>query len=176
MAETDKRKMRMFFKKLSNFLAIFIGIIALFVFGSLLPFETYSLHIVESGSMSPVIRTGSVIVTIPRGEYRVDDVVTFMGTERSGTPVTHRISRTEERDGRTVFFTKGDVNEREDFRAIDREEIMGKAILTFPYAGYLASFMQTRTGFLTLVIIPLAIVGVLELVSGIRQFRREKSK
>lgn len=120
-----------------------VALVALFVLGSLVPIEgNYSFRIVESGSMEPAIKTGSVIAIIPRASYEAGDVVTFSGTEVNPQPTTHRIVDVKgER-----FVTKGDANEDVDYRKIAEHEIIGKVFLDVPYAGYAAEYFGTPNG------------------------------
>lgn len=141
--------MKQFLHIATTTLVILVGCAALFVLGSLAPVEdNYSFRIVESGSMAPAIKTGSVIAVIPRSEYQVGEVVLFVGTDINPQPTTHRIVRTEN----GMFVTKGDANENEDYRRITEGEILGKVFLDVPYAGYAARFFGTPTGKATLAV------------------------
>lgn len=90
-------------------------------------------YIVESGSMEPVIHTGSIAYINTRDTTAAPgDIVTF----RIGEPqklVTHRISREE--NGQ--FFTKGDANDQEDLVPIGKEQIVGTYVYSLPKAGYI---------------------------------------
>jgi signal peptidase I len=167
--------MNTFFIKLSTLLAVVVGLIALFVLGSILPTErTYTLRVVQSGSMEPAIPTGSVVATIPRSEYRVGDAVTFTGIRAQEASVTHRIIGIEENQGQTLFVTKGDTNDHEDLRRVTEEEIMGSVFLVVPYVGYLSAFAQTRAGIILLIFAPLIIVVFSEMLSLIRHVGESK--
>lgn len=144
--------MHRFLRTLSFIVTLLVGAVAVFILGALVPIDgNYTFRIVQSGSMEPTIRTGSVIATIPRNTYTAGDIVTFTGTEINPMPTTHRITGVEERQGGTVFITKGDANEDEDYRRILHEEILGKVFLSVPYVGYMSSFFGTPTGKATLV-------------------------
>src|SRR5690606_13778233 len=90
--------------------------------------------------------TGSVIATIPRAEYAVGDIVTFVGTSVNTTPTTHRIVGIESEAGETLFITKGDANEEEDYRRVGEDEILGKVFLSIPYAGYGVRALDSANG------------------------------
>lgn len=140
-----------FLKKLSLIAVLLVGAAAVFVLWSLVPIEgNYTFRIVQSGSMEPAIKTGSVIATIPRAEYRVGDVVTFEGTQVNPMPTTHRIVGIEKGDGGPFFATQGDANEDQDYRRVTQAEILGKVFLSVPYAGYAADFFGTANGKATL--------------------------
>ncbi|MDZ7726495.1 MAG: signal peptidase I [Candidatus Campbellbacteria bacterium] len=153
-----------------------VGAVAIFVLGSTLPIENgYTFRVVESGSMSPTIKAGSVVTTIPRDDYEVDDIVTFVGRERSSIPTTHRIVDTINRADQEMFVTKGDANEDVDHRTITEEEILGEVFLNVPYAGYLVRFVQTTTGFMLLVVIPLILLTISEVFVMSKQIKRTKN-
>lgn len=147
--------MQRFFKATITTVTVLVGLAALFVLGSLIPIEgNYSFRIVESGSMEPAIKTGSVIATIPRDSYAVGDVVTFEGTSINPMPTTHRIVAVEG----TEFVTKGDANEEADYRRISESEVIGKVFLDVPYAGHIATFFGTADGKAALAVLALIFV------------------
>lgn len=122
---------------LSIFITLFIVLgIALVlprVFG-LKPF------IVVSGSMEPVIPTGSIVYINTRDTaVTAGDIVAFYETE--DIVVTHRIVGYEE-DG---FTTKGDANDSEDQNTVYQDAIIGTYVFNIPGAGYLVSSMSSKT-------------------------------
>lgn len=142
--------MKRFFSITTTLLTAVVGLCALFVLASSLPIDgNYEILIVESGSMEPAIRTGSVVAYIPRDSYHEGDVVTFKGTDINPMPTTHRIVAVE--DGRIT--TKGDANEEPDYRILSEEEILGKVFLTVPYAGYISAYFRTPDGKAVLVVV-----------------------
>ncbi|MEX0918238.1 MAG: signal peptidase I [Candidatus Paceibacterota bacterium] len=153
-------------------LVTFIGGSALFVLGSFIPVDgNYSFHIVESGSMEPAIKTGSVIAIIPRDSYNTGDVVLFEGTSINPQPTTHRIVGRED----DSFVTKGDANEEPDYRRIREDEIVGQVFLDVPYAGFAARFFASPTGKATLMVLGIMLVTSVFIPWG-RIVRREDQK
>src|SRR3989344_1742628 len=71
----------------------------------------YQIKIVQSGSMEPDIKTGSVVIIKPSSVYKVGDVVTFGKDTKKDIPTTHRIVSSRAQDGVIMFTTKGDANE-----------------------------------------------------------------
>lgn len=143
--------MHWFLGKLSLVVTLLIGGIAIFILWSFVPIEgNYTFRIVQSGSMEPTIQTGSLVATIPRSEYEVEDVVTFKGSDINPMPTTHRIVAVEDQQDAMVFVTKGDANKEEDYRRITEDDILGKVFLSVPYVGYISSFFGTPTGKATL--------------------------
>lgn len=78
--------------------------------------------IITSGSMSPYINTGEMVVTLKKSDYKVNDVITFL--ENESYFVTHRIIREEENG----FVTKGDFNNIEDESLVKISQIKGKVV------------------------------------------------
>lgn len=90
----------------------------------------YKLVYIESGSMEPAIKTGSVIV-IRQAEYsdiKSGDIITFETPEGY---VTHRFvgEDTEaEKQGKAYLITKGDANRIEDIERIEPAAVKGRAV------------------------------------------------
>ncbi|GIW69135.1 signal peptidase I [Candidatus Parcubacteria bacterium] len=120
--------------------------------------ELLRLRIVQSGSMSPAIPTGSLVVIRPSQSYEIGDVITFQ-TSGARVPTTHRIIADEIIAGRRFFITKGDANEDADTRRVSQSAVEGKVVLAVPYLGYILDFARTPLGFLAIIVVPaLAIV------------------
>lgn len=136
-----------------------VGLTAFFFVGQILFPNFYKPYVVLSGSMEPLVPTGSVIFSKSSGNYQIGDVVTF--DQGKGDIVTHRISKLE--NGQV--FTKGDANKEEDAGTISSSQIIGKLAFTIPLLGYLIDFGKTPYGFILLVIIPATIIVYEELRS-----------
>lgn len=110
----------------------------------LLPCLGISADVVTSGSMEPVIQTGSIVLTDTRQRtLSVGDIVTFRVGENK---VSHRIVEKVQQN----YRTKGDANETEDAVLLEQSQIVGKVILAVPFAGYVAVFIQQKTVFAVL--------------------------
>lgn len=105
-------------------------------------------YVILSGSMEPVIPTGTVaVVDSSKRDVRPGNIATF---ERHGDLVTHRIlSKTEE-----GYQTKGDANTDPDSGTIPAENIRGTYLFCIPYLGYgfmwAKNHMFLTVGFLAL--------------------------
>ena len=125
----------------------------------------YKLLVVQSGSMEPVIKMGSVVVVKPSEEYKVGDIITVKEPANPKSSLTHRIAEIKERDGKTSYVTKGDANNTPDMEERPKENVLGKVLFSVPYIGYPIGFAKTRDGLIILVIIPATIIIYSELVS-----------
>ena len=153
--------------------------LALLLVTSFFPFDNwYQVKVVLSGSMEPVIHTGSVVVIKPAPAYGVGDVITFGRDTRNQIPVTHRIvGEVNPSLNDTNFITKGDANGDADSGSVSPDEIIGKVFFTVPYVGYLLEFTKTKIGFITLVVVPgilIALGELLKIVSEFWRIRRER--
>lgn len=146
---------------------------------------------VTSGSMEPTIPTGSLLLA---GKYELEDlkegdIITFQISNPQNNQratVTHRIAKvtkTEEQrptneEGKTETYvqysikTKGDVNNEPDAYEVNSGNVIGLYKWHLPKLGYVTSFAQTPTGFVSLVIVPAAVLILWEIVSLILYFKR----
>ncbi|WP_396613719.1 signal peptidase I (plasmid) [Haloferax sp. S1W] len=127
-------------------------------------------YAVLSGSMSPTIDAGDVVVvrdvapeTVSKG-----DIITYRESGSSITDertdrVTHRVVAVDRSGDTPVFRTKGDANEEVDADPVRANELVGKVWFHVPYLGYFSQFSQSRLGLILFVILP----GVLLVVSEI---------
>ena len=99
----------------------------------------YDSVVVSSGSMSPRIRTGDVVITsdvtdIDLGPGRVIDF------ERNGSTVLHRIVEVTD-DG---FVTSGDANPARDSGVVTADDVRGVGIVRVPGLGWPALWMASH--------------------------------
>jgi signal peptidase len=125
----------------------------------------YQLFVVQSGSMEPAIKTGSIVIVKPEEKYFKNDVVTVLDSANMKSPVTHRIFSVEEATGGAVFQTKGDANNTPDTEKRNIKNVLGKVIFSMPFIGYPVAYAKTRDGLIFLVIIPVTIIIYSELLT-----------
>ena len=80
----------------------------------------YSVLSTETGSMSPTIEVGDIIIIKIGDEIKENDIITY---KQDDVLITHRI---EQIDGDTII-TKGDYNNIQD-EPIERNQVIGKAV------------------------------------------------
>lgn len=149
---------------------ILVGLGLVAVFAAVSAFNLpggWKLFTVQSGSMQPAISVGSLVVVKPAGEYAVDDIITF---KTGPTPTTHRIQKI---DGQ-IFTTKGDANDSADSQPVRPEQILGKVILTAPYAGFPVAFAKSKEGFLLLIVIPATLIIYSEILNIKNEIKKLK--
>jgi len=137
----------------------FIAAIALLLIVSVFPITgNYKLMIVQSGSMAPAIKMGSVVMVKPADDYKIGDVITFGPYSRTKAPTTHRIYDVKVEGGNPIYITKGDANNAPDAREIKKSDILGKVLFSVPYMGYAVDFAKKPIGFALIIIVPAAVI------------------
>ena len=87
----------------------------------------YTFFEVATGSMSPTINVGDVVIVHLTKEVSENDIIVYKEGENF---ITHRLIKKEE--GKII--TKGDANNSED-RAIQEADILGKVVKIIPQIG-----------------------------------------
>lgn len=165
MKESKNKKLKI----VNSVISYSLGVIAFILIISLLPIPgNFKFLTVLSGSMEPVIKTGSIVLVKPISDYNTNDIITF---ESRGENVTHRIYEEKTMDNTKSYITKGDANNASDMREVKKENIIGKVFVSIPYLGYGVNFIQGTIHkpfiFLSFVFGLLALV-VIKQVNGIR--------
>lgn len=165
-----------FFKSAQVLLGIFVfGVVALLFLGRYGYVNTFKPYVIQSGSMEPSIKTGSVIFSFPAANYNQGDIITFLPNGSGKNLVTHRIEAKLYPEGVNkdpLYLTSGDANEDFDKWNVRNEHIVGKVVLTLPYLGYMVDFAKKPQGFILLVIIPATIIIYEELKNLLRELRK----
>lgn len=127
----------------------------------------YCPLIVLTGSMEPKISSGDLIICkqIDGKDVKKGDIIAFFDPDGNGTSVlTHRVVEVIEEDGKLSFRTKGDANNTEDQKPVAADKLVGIYQRKISGAGNVAMFMQTTTGLIVCVGIPLIILVGYDLV------------
>lgn len=155
-----------------------IGVVALVAalsLATMLPIPgKVQVKIVQSGSMEPVLHTGSIVVIHPEASYAVGDIVTFGADTPAHAPTTHRILSARTEGSQLYFTTKGDANEDADSAEAPASSVIGRVLFTVPYLGYLIDFARKPVGFVLLVVVPAALIVLYEAWSIIEELQRRK--
>ena len=155
---------------------VFIIAIAALLVVSVFPITgNLKFMIVQSGSMDPDIKAGSIVMTKPSDSYKIGDVISFSTTTRE-EPITHRIHEMKVVEGRVYYTTKGDANEEPDAREVPQRDVIGKVIFSVPYVGYAVDFVQKPLGFALIIIIPAGLIIFDEVRKIYHEVRKIKAK
>ena len=117
--------------------------------------------IVLTDSMYPEIKSGDLIIcnTIDAKDVKVGDIISFFDPAGNGTStVTHRVMEIIEEDGEIKFLTKGDFNNTEDKDPVPADKLVGIYKFRIAGAGNVALFMQSTTGLVVCVVLPIILL------------------
>ena len=175
-------------KKIISIIAIIIMTLILLVSGVILfnsiihPNEVPSFFgwkpfIVLSGSMETEIYAGDIAVVkeIDASKIKEGDIIAFREGE---TVITHRIVEKQEKNGETILYTKGDNNNERDENTVSLEQIEGIYRFRIAGLGNIAMFVQTPTGILACLSIPLALLVIMQISNSIQEkkYRNQEEK
>lgn len=132
--EEDLRKNKVIPNIVSGVVIIFLLVIVALTSGV---FKYYFLSI-GSGSMSPNINKGDVVIVKKVAEEELNeiksgDVLVFRQDDRV---VVHRVIEVRVEDNQYSFITKGDNNDEEDNWVITGDMVIGTTTLRIPVVGY----------------------------------------
>lgn len=132
-------------------------------------FGGYLPMIVLTDSMFPTIESGDLVIdhTVDPATLKVGDIISYFDPEsQSGDSiVTHRIEElTTDEDGNRAFITKGDFNNAADQTPIPADKVVGIYKYRIPNGGDIAMFMQTTTGLIVCVVVPLVLLIAYDII------------
>jgi signal peptidase len=131
--------------------------------------------VVRSGSMTPAIRTGDVVVVRPiaPSEAKVGDIVTFKDPDGSGRLLVHRVRTIVPHRSRYFFTTQGDANSTREHWSVPADGTIGTVVYRVPLLGFAASWIGTPAGRIGLIIVP-ALLLAASLLAGIWRTKPER--
>ncbi|XP_057726344.1 uncharacterized protein LOC130941772 isoform X1 [Arachis stenosperma] len=123
--------------------------------------------VVLSGSMEPAFKRGDILfLYMSKDPIRAGDILVF-NVDGRDIPIVHRVIQVHERQdtGEVDILTKGDGNEGDDRVLyaqgqlwLQRHHIMGRAIGSLPYAGWVTIILTEKP------IIKYVLIGTLGLL------------
>lgn len=133
----------------------------------------YSFYYVLTESMEPEIMAGEIILgksTDPE-ELQVGDIITYTGEtgDLKDKIITHKIVEIE--DG--AFITQGVANDIPD-PPISSSQILSRYVATIPLAGKIFSVINSKFGFIFLIVTPLGLLIVNEISIIVKAFKEDK--
>lgn len=127
---------------------------------------------IQTESMYPILLPGDLIfdtaVDDP-GELRKGDIITYW-TVINGERVlnTHTVHQIYDGGGYLIFETKGENNSAADALTVHESEIVGKYSFRIAGLGKVFDYLQTSTGFLIVVVVPVFLFFLFHLVQFFR--------
>lgn len=159
----------------------------------------YTPFTIQTDSMAPTFKSGDLIISKEVknvNELKIGDVITYSTvlTDDTGRSIrgnnTHRISDIEYNQDGTIsaFITKGDAIDTEDNVYVLPDEVIAKQVnsgidengeymdgLKIASFGSALNFLQSRTGFMICIIIPLALFFIWQIYKLIAMFMEAKA-
>lgn len=151
--------------KIAGFGAISLAVLAgLTLLGLSLPIAGRKAMSVQTGSMEPGIKAGSLVFVnrVPAATIVTGDVITYINPLNKNQTITHRVVQVLETNGSRRFVTKGDANYSPD-QPISESHIVGRVDAVLPYAGLGRDFLFTWPGLVLLVYLPALIISIGEI-------------
>ena len=135
--------------------------------------------VIETGSMTPTIKVGDIIVFHHESHYKVGEVITF-DQEGYDKPITHRIIAVSvNSNGEECYRTKGDYqynspdqDEGEVEKYIAYSAVHGKVILTLHNGEAIIDFIKSPAGILIIILIIAAIYITPVIIKAIKENKR----
>jgi len=158
---------------LKDVLYIFLGFmvaVGAFLGVSVLLHTQIPLAAVTSGSMTPTIKQGDLLVVegVNTSNLQVGNIIVYKTTDPylGGELIVHRIVKIDIYDGRVIgYVTKGDNNPVPDNEAgfepptgIPPQDVVGKVIFVIPLLGFIVLFLKQPAGFVLMVLLLGAVV------------------
>jgi signal peptidase len=136
-------------------------------------FGGYRTYSILSGSMSPGMPVGSLVLSapVPTSDLRVGDVLTFHPPNRGDVLITHRVWKIvpdsinlSDATSGPVLMTKGDANSEPDLWRVPVRGTAMKRVAWVPFVGYVMQRLQDRAVRVSLVMLPVLAFGFCLLV------------
>lgn len=135
----------------------------------------YSFYYVLTESMEPEIMAGDMILgkSVASEDLKVGDIVTYQGLEGSVRDkiITHKIVEIDD----DIIVTQGVANDVAD-PPIKASQILSRYVVTIPFAGDIFSVINSKFGFIFLIVIPLAFLIVNEITIIVKAFKEDKEE
>ena len=128
----------------------------------------------RSGSMTPAIEAGDVVVTEPLTPLSVEvgDIVTFRDPEGSGRLYSHRVLSIRPAGEAVRFVTRGDANTATERWSVPADGTVGRVLYRIPKIGYALVW----TGTIPFRIVLIAIPALLLCGGGLARIWRPRTK
>lgn len=184
------KKAKNIFSRILTVLSVVIFLFGLFIFISVLNASAgkvpsvlgYSFLQVQTGSMEPEFRIGTVVVAkkIDTRELEVGDIISFYSTEEDirGRVNTHRIVEiTSNMSGAPVFITKGDANESNDPLPVSSINVVGKVVYNIgTVSGSVLSVLRNPKIIFFFIVLPLIFITFGEAVNLVTIILKSKEE
>lgn len=135
-----------------------------FISGQEVTLGGYGAFTIESDSMNPVIKTGSLVIykKVEPQEISVGDIISYYKSKDEIE--THRVIEILDENNRS-FITKGDANDIADSLQVPDFNVIGRVETNIPYLGAICHFLQTGVGIMSFISITLLVILVIDFIT-----------
>ena len=135
LKDKDEEVLREYHKK-KIFPLIFPTLLVAFLVYMTSGYFQYHAIAIASGSMTPNINKGDVVVIEKNNDYPNIEVGQVLAYRKGNIVVVHRIVKKIMVEGKYYFYTKGDNNDSVDNYEITEEMVIGIVNIKVPFIGY----------------------------------------
>lgn len=125
----------------------------------------YSLFEVATGSMSPTIEIGDVVIVKITKEVNVNDIIVYIDGENI---ITHRLIEKQQEN----MITRGDANNSED-KPIENNMVIGQVIKIIPQLGTWQDILSSPE-VLLLIVILIVILSIIYVYTSKSEEKNDK--
>ncbi len=168
--------------KFITYFVILLVIIIIFtqrIFNNKISFFGYRIFTVVTGSMKPEYGISDMLLAkeVDPSTIKVGDDLVYSGRggDLEGKIITHRVIRLEPAEKGYAFTTKGTANSLDDPKITD-DQIIGKIVYRSFFLSLINKVINNPIGFYLLIIIPIAILVVLEIIDHHNDKELEESE
>ena len=159
-------------------LAFAVVVVAALVVTTVLPRATHgSALTVLTGSMTPAIPVGSVVVVRPVDPRTLQpgDIATYQVEEGEETFITHRVLKVHNEGEGLSFTFKGDANRGADIEPVPAGAVRGQVWFHVPYLGGIRDALHGKGGVTLFGMLLLAGYAISQVSAGLRERRTSRN-
>jgi signal peptidase len=125
----------------------------------------YRSFTVLSGSMTPTIRTGDVVIVAPIAplQARVGEIVAFRDPFKPARLYNHRVRTITRVGSRVSFVTQGDANSGQEHWSVPVSGRIGRVMYRVPAIGFALVYLGNPIVRIALITLPALALLVIEL-------------
>ena len=140
-------------------------------------FLPYQVLVVRSGSMSPTIPTGSLVVyhRVSSAQVNKGQVILYNEPGNPAITITHRVVKVVNDPSGRFFITKGDANGSPDPWHIKAAGVGWVVAGHVPYLGYAMVYLESTPARLLLVTLPALALGLIFVLESWRPKQRSEA-
>ena len=153
-----------------------VALLGVALLGLSLPIGGWNTFSVQTGSMEPAIKTGSLVFVhrTPAEDLRPGDVITYTNPADKTQTITHRLIAVKTNDmGSLEFIAQGDANKVPD-EPVTSGQIVGTVQTSIPFLGKVSNFVLNPVGLALLIYVPALAVVIEELKRLSLYYRSQK--